>query len=447
MFSPLKRPGNQPLKQTVSRKMPLHKAVANRPDGLGARLCAVFNALLVSEITGCDFALVWPETYVNSDRFHAVPPVEKIFSAEFVAAHCLPPDSPEAARARPIPLPGRMLPEDARKYFRESMQQSDVCLPWNQLLRRLRITPQERDALVNNVIRRMQFTAELRHVQHLSMEVLLPKLPAAIHLRSGDIVYGRFAENPNFAGKTIPTPLAKLIIEEDRTGAGFVLMGQEPEFAAKLAAAGKALDAAHYLPELSASAVASAFRDIFLMARCDSYCAGSSGFAAFAENIGKCKVAPWERIRTKAEWARMILEEVKKGLNSLYTERQAGFACFFAYDCLCKSEDVASRTLALAMAREFSPENRLYGLLSALNAFDDGLWEKGESALAELATRLDLSLDALLASREMRRICSSRSGSGTNPYERHVEGIHLAAQHGCRTAEILLPLICEDGRS
>jgi hypothetical protein len=422
------------------------RAIAARPDGLGARLCAIFNALLVSELTGCDFAFTWPETYVNRDAFHAVPEVEKVFSADFITRHYFPPSALASMSAQPLKFPDRLSAEEMRHYLQASLRESSLSLSWNQLLRRLEVSPAERKSLVQKVNRRMLFSEELCEIRLRTSKVPLPQRATAMHLRAGDIVYGRFSENPNFAGKTIPAPLANLIIEQDRSGAGFVVFGQEPDFAAKLAASGKATDALQLLPDLNVSPLALALKDVFLMARCAGYYAGSSGFAAFAENIGRCQVVRWDRKRTKPEWSRLILNEVAR-TGGMYTSQQAGFACFFAYGCLGETDDMGQRTKALAMARAFAPSNRLFGLLYALNAYDQGLWELAEDTLSKLADQLGTNKDALLASREMKRIGLSRTGSGENPYTRHLHGLTNAAKSGCPSAEPLLELMDDKRRT
>lgn len=415
-------------------------AVADRPDGLGARLCAIFNALLVSEITGCHFAFTWPETYVNTDNFHAVPEVGHVFSDAFVKLHYLSPSSISHLSPTPLLLPNKMPVEQAQHYFNSHLQEYNISLPWNQLLRRLAVSPEERRHLVLSVTSRMQLSDELAEVRRRAASLAFPRRSTAIHLRAGDIVYGRFAENPNFAGKTIPAPLAKLIIDEDQSDACFVLFGQEPEFASMLAAKGIALDGAQILPDLNSSPISWALKDVFLMARCGGYYAGSSGFIAFAENIGNCRPVRWDRKRSKSAWARLIMEEVNKGLGIYYSDQQAAFACFFSYTCLGQLE-VKDRLKALSMARGLCPTNRLYALLFALNLYDQASWAPAEKALSELSAKLDQSKDALLASREMLRLCKSRTGSGKNPYAPHILGLESAVRHGCPSAQVLHTMI------
>jgi hypothetical protein len=407
-------------------------AIADRPDGLGARLCAIFNALLVSELTGADFAFTWPETYVNSDPFHAVPDARQVFSDGFVSCHCFPPASADCFAAKPLTLPPLMPLLQAREYLNKALDESNVTLPWNPLLRRIEMSPQEERDLVLRVQRRLQFSSELRDVRRRTREVALPRRATALHLRAGDIVYGRFSENPNFVGKTIPAPLAKLILDEDSAKADFVLFGQEPEFASLMTDAGKAVSAFDLLPDLNKFSLHSALKDVFLMARCKGYYAGSSGFMALADNIGRCRNLRWDRKRPKSVWARMICNEVEKQ-SDIYSLQQSAFSCFFAYTYFEKS-DTEHRLYSIAMARSFSPTNRLYGLLQALNAYDQGLWEEAELALSEVACARGVDKCELLESRGMRRILSSKSSGGISPYQSHEHGLRRAVRHGCPSA-------------
>ncbi len=422
-----------------ANRMKASVAIADRPDGLGARLCAIFNALLVSELTGAEFAFTWPETYVNSDPFHAVPDVEEVFAPGFVRQHYFAPSAAGSFAAKPLALPQRMPLDSARKYLSEALEASNVSLPWNKLLRRIEMPPEEERDLVRRTSKRLQLSSELREIRRRAREIALPPRATALHLRAGDIVYGRFSENPNFTGKTIPTPLAKLIIDEDSSKMDFVLFGQEQEFASLMANAGKAQNANDLLPDLNNSALHSAFKDVFLMARCQGFYAGSSGFIAFAANIGRCRNLRWDRKRTKATWAHMILTEVDKG-SETYGLQQSAFACFFSYNCFDEA-DTVHRLHALKMARRFSPANRLYGLLYALNSYDKGQWEEAESALSEVAKARGMSKEDMLGSSEMKRILSSRAGTGISPYKSHEMGLRSAAEHGCPSAQTLSAVI------
>jgi hypothetical protein len=416
-----------------------YAAIANRPDGLGARLCAVFNALLVSELTKCRFAFTWPESYVKTDSFHAVPEVERLFDEEFIENYYIEPFAAESQSAVALSLPPRYSMEQMKQHLLGTLEKGHMSLPWNPLLRSMQISKEERITLVEQVSKRMQLSQTLREVRRRANAVSLPPKATALHLRAGDIVYGRFAENPHFAGKTIPVPLANLIIQQDRSKTNFVIFGQEPEFAASLAERGQAIDAAELLEDLNSCKLSSALKDVFLIARCTGYYAGSSGFTAFADNIGRCKHLRWDLLRTKNEWALLILDEVENNLDA-YTSQQAAFACFFAYGCLDGSLHFEERMRALRMARCLSPSNRLYGLLQALHAYDQSLWDSAEATLSELSTSLGTDLKTMLESREMRRLLLSRS-SGKHPYELHMKGLRAAVEHGCSSAKVLLPVI------
>src|SRR5687768_14710427 len=68
------------------RNNSMKEIVATRGDGLGARLGAILNSMVLAETLELPFFFGWPRMESDSG-YHAIAPVTDVFSKEFIARH------------------------------------------------------------------------------------------------------------------------------------------------------------------------------------------------------------------------------------------------------------------------------------------------------------------------------------------------------------------------
>lgn len=416
--------------------MNLHRVIAARTDGLGARLSAIFNALIISDIVGCDFAFTWPHSYVKNDEFHTVPEVQEIFSPHFLQSHYFAPQTQNEEDLPTLAFPKGSLAE-TRRLLISLLSRSEYNVSWTPFMRQLdALSSEDRKQLTSRAVERLGFSTRIEAIRRRIQEQTLPDHAKALHLRSGDIIYGRFADSPGWTTKVIPAPFAAVFLRHDNDPSSFVIFGQEVEVADALSKEYGAVSARSLCNSSKASPLEVVFEEIFLLARCSQIYSGSSAFAVFAGMLGECNFPKWRRHLEDAQWINLFAAELERNYAA-YSSQQVAFSYFCLYELSQKRGSHSDLLSLIGKALHFFPTNRLYALLYCLNSFDRCLWDVGEAALDTLGVRFGQSKDELLSSREMRRVLRSRPG-GSNPYARHINGLEQANRAGSPSAKALL---------
>lgn len=193
-----------------------------------------------------------------------------------------------------------------------------------------------------------------------------PEDAVAIHLRAGDIIYGHYANSPRWLNKVICTPMAAILarILHER-GHTVILFGQESDTTCKLARRYGYLNAAEFYPIPPHSNVEAAFTDIFLISRCTSIFAGSSGFARIASQIRLATLQNPLSVLSRKEWPSRIHSEVDAN-PELYSPEQRAFAYLVCIDFCLKTGAVEALPEYARLARVHNRSNDMYALIEAL---------------------------------------------------------------------------------
>ncbi len=362
--------------------------VAQNDDGFGERLKAVMNAMLMAEAFGGRFYFNWGPLRRTAEtlKTQSVDHRKTTFSADFIRAHHVNKailNSVSIGEFHSLPQ-GETLAARMSGYDGVTIRQNLAPFQHKELAAR-NVDPK---TAYPRIFEKIAFAPALARMKDLADRVDLAADTVALHLRSGDVVYGPPRGVGRFAGKCFPYPLVTTFIRE-RTAAGddLLVFGQDEDFLAALQRNQGVRLARDYLPA-NATATEAALFEICLMSRCKEICAGSSGFAHVASWRGGAPISSLYALFEPAR-ARAIIHDhvmsagsiggVNDGANDGISDLQKAFACWAAlYVCGDALAITEADLDLLGASRRYDPENDLYLLAEACS-----LYARGDAATAE----------------------------------------------------------------
>jgi hypothetical protein len=214
----------------------------------------------------------------------------------------------------------------------------------------------------------------------------LPGPMAALHLRSGDIVHGQHRASLVFAGKVIPSTLARAIITRlSAMGLATLLVGQHRSTLDYLKAETGAMLGSDFGADAFEDQTSKAFFEMALMARCRQIYAGSSIYAEIASLMGDVPLMRASALFDRPQAATIILDELK-GRQAEYHPREAAFGYQAAFLAMEGKATPADGRAVLEKARALDPENDAYALKIAAAHFREGEHASGEAVLKAAMT-------------------------------------------------------------
>ncbi|MGX8012143.1 hypothetical protein ACVDG8_025835 [Mesorhizobium sp. ORM8.1] len=386
---------------------------ATRTDGLGGRLLAMVNAKSLADRMGCRFGFTWNGQSVEQMEFHAVERVDEVFSADFVEKHWL---GDEIDVTRFSALGGTFTRHSLEAEARTPGLQGWTCNEFG-ILRSLRQGWFKARLPVNKPARwRRQAFASLGFAPAVKAAIAaaderrFSRPMAALHLRSGDIVYGSYRSRLEFGEKVIPAPLARGIVSKLASkGLATLLIGQDQAMLDYLKSETGALLAEDFGAGEFTDEMLKAFFEMALMARCRRIYAGSSAFATIASAIGGAPVLRSKALFNQGRTASLILEELKmRGAD--YHPLEAAFAYQWAFRLREGRIKPAGTRQILEKALALDPENRAYVLKIVASHFREKNYLYGEAILkAFMAKEFDASGEMPT---EIMQLLTSRSWRG-----------------------------------
>ncbi len=356
--------------------------VSNREDGLGERLRALCNAIAVANFLGADFRFEWDAIPFHPE-LHAIQPVEDTFEAGFVRDHhaakvvseeyaalVFPPYTPAKLCAlMEAPYKGIIMQQTGLHHIMDLKAQPD----WPQRFR------QAFDSL--------PFVAPVEAARQRALTAELPAHPVALHLRSGDIVFGEHRFRGRFGAKVVTYPVAKrLIMDLMAEGKTPVIFGQDQvtcRYLAERYGAKLAVDILG-LPE-DATALQAALADIVLMSRCERILAGNSGFALMAEALDMAPHIDPDSLFTPEETADIIVHD--DDIDDPATpvpDLQRAFAWFAAYRLAAEVKPPEELLAILGKAIRYDRRNAHYRMVRAAIFMAQNRGRSAEQELARL---------------------------------------------------------------
>ncbi|WP_245454745.1 hypothetical protein [Mesorhizobium sp. M3A.F.Ca.ET.080.04.2.1] len=350
----------------------------NRNDGLGGRLLAMANAKSLADRLGYRFGFSWNSKAVTDQQSHTVDVVEKIFSAEFIDRYWL----GDKIKASKFGVLGGapFTPSDLDAVARQGKLRGWVCDHFDVLdyFRDGGAEPVRR----SEALRSFGFSREVRQALEAAGKCRFPGPMAALHLRSGDIIYGHHRRRLVFAEKAIPSTLAKAIVAElSARGLRTLLIGQDRTTLDYLKAETGAWRTDDFGAGEFNDETQHTFFEMALMARCQQIHAGGSIYAAVASAMGDVPSAA--AVFGNSQASGIILEELRKH-GSDYHPLDAAFGYQWAFLAMEDDLSPARAREILERASALDPANDAYDLKFAAVCFRQGDHAAGEARLKSL---------------------------------------------------------------
>ncbi|QKC86110.1 hypothetical protein EB232_09795 [Mesorhizobium sp. NZP2077] len=354
--------------------------VANRIDGLGGRLFAMANAKSLADRLGYRFGFTWNSRDITDQDSHTVDVVGKIFSGDFIEKHWL----GEKIKAAEFGVLGgsAFAPSDLEAVARSGKLRGWICDDFGVLdfFRDEGVRPAPSEAL-----QAFGFSPAVRQALDAAGKCRFPGPMAALHLRSGDIVYGQYRKRLVFADKVIPSTLARAVVAElSSKGMTTLLVGQDRATVDYVSGQTGALRTDDFgAAAFKGEEALSAFFEMALMARCQQIYAGNSIYAVVASVMGEVPCLGISALFDKQRAAELIMEELQAH-QADYHPLEAAFGYQWAF--LSQEDEIApaqAREL-LGKAGALDPENDVYDLKMAASHFHEGNYPAGEAILKSL---------------------------------------------------------------
>lgn len=328
---------------------------ALRNDGLGERLCAIFNGLFLSKLHNTEFKLNWPtKGEAFNSTFHSVGILENIFSNEFITK---------------FHIDENQIPIDITDY-KESISENhhNISVPQsNSVISSLSLSGDTIKNIRENVINELDYSENIKKIFNHPSLYKFNTNTVAIHIRAGDIIYGKYSKSPNFHSKVIVAPLVVKLIEKEIEDKNVVyLFGQDKELIKNLNSIYGLDDVYNGFDINTTSPIENAMYDIFAMSRCKKIFAGSSGFARIASMLGGNKVLNPLSGSKKIDLSYEIRKELSSRRFSIYSPQQIGYSYYVAFRLSENTNDEDHHITCLKNACDACSDNPLFLLSLAL---------------------------------------------------------------------------------
>ncbi len=348
---------------------------ADRNDGLGGRISAIVNAVRLARVTGSRMRVVWPPD-PNLEFGQAVPPASEVFDDEWRAEHVV--DSKHVKGAVRIRDIERNLPAvEAALAERDA-----VIVPWVPLSRLYVepqfVTPSRPD------FDTIGFSPSWRAAIDAADRASLPEHAVALHVRAGDLIYGRYRRQFVHTAKAIPYVVAERVCEV-ATGAGaqVVVFGQGEDFLRTIGRVPGVTLAVDLLPGAFAPAQ-QAIAEIVLMSRAERIVARESVFAALASQLSGAPVSGTDAYLSIEDEVATTLARVP---SAPWGHLGAAGAYFSAYVQSAGRIPLETSLELVKRAGAADPGNPLYPIVTADVLARMGADEEADATLAAALTR------------------------------------------------------------
>lgn len=334
--------------------------ISNRNDGLGERLKAMLNAIVMAKMFQRKFHIFWPSEVSAGKEFHAIDSKEYIFSKNYVEENFI--EKEFLSKIKISPLSGI---NNIQEIFTKSEADSYVCHQ-NEKFSFLQEAGGTIPGIYKEAFDSIKFSESICNAISAAKNINIGEKAAAIHIRGGDIIYGRYRLSQRYQNKAICFPLVIALIDKlKKQGFTPVIFLQDKAVERELRHEkfNGIILARDYSNPFDTTE--QAFFEITLMSRCQLILAGTSGFAEVAARISGIKVTKNSDYLSKNE----SISAIKNWL--LGNEKIDSFQHSFALlNYVLIGEDIISTKEideALTQAEINDPENGLYPAKRVLN--------------------------------------------------------------------------------
>jgi tetratricopeptide repeat protein len=364
------------LKRHHSSKIVL----ARRSDGLGQRLNALLNGMRLADLLDVEFRFTWPIEGWATRVDHSVVPAEEFFSTRFLQKHV---DHEASGGGFHAPKRAKDL-DDLRSQLREAPR---GLLAPNRPLGKVvgtKVVPDIERTFAAE-FDRIGFHPDIEAAIAEARGVSLPEGSVGLHLRAGDVLFGRLRMRNRTWDKCVPAPIARALIERFRDeGRRVLVFGQDADLVRHLCDNTGSIEAESLRPEMSRPQ--RAMFDMMLLSRCERIVGARSGFAGYAANITGKSVETYTQLVSPEDGLELTRADLAKN-GAHYHPLQRAFAWWAAYYRARRELSYDEAVELVSAALEADPENPRTQLRLAALHFEQGHLDLGHQVLVDAIVR------------------------------------------------------------
>jgi chondroitin synthase len=371
-FKAFENKGVEEKRERVGRTIFL----AQRTDGFGERLRALLNAKALADYYSSEFKFDWKLMYHGGRDMNAVASKELTFSDSFIEDYHVDVINITDQSIGRVDDYEQTLSHEDDNYFDVTQNTNLSKIPFlKQVFSEINLA---------DVFLSIKFSEELDHAINAANHVYFDKDSIAIHLRAGDIIFGKAGYTDRYVNKVIPYTLAIMFIKMfHEQGNNIVLFGQDNEFCQFLVKEYNVTYADSLCPKSYTKEQRCLF-DIVLMSKCTKVIAGSSGFSILACNIGNIKRSDPKSILSKKESVLSTIKMLKETSDDVKKHyKQISFTCNWAISNGRDFIEDKDFNFLVNLGFENDPSNYLFVFLKAIYFFKINDIEQVELILHE----------------------------------------------------------------
>lgn len=364
----------------------------NRTDGLGERLCAMINAIRLADCLDADLRFhwtsdVWNPVYHQLDveastpvLGHSIGSAADFFSKDYIGRHGL--DNYErkmfrAFPAKPISLEqvlkiqteGNISGWTPSQHFLESEFDSGF-------MSRVKLD-------TASAFHRIEFSASISSAIRAARSMDVGPY-IALHMRSGDMVFGEVRKWGLWSNKVLNPSVAKdIITDAKRKGKRVAIFGQDVETLGMLRDKFGAMLPYEVANGLGLNSVERAMFEIIFMSRADMIIGGNSGFARAACMIGGKQLTNMFSLYSAIDYSNITLKDLLSTTGE-YHRLVTAYSYWQAYAFGRAKRTPQELAKIISKAAEYDPGNLLYRIIHAALQYRMHADVNGERELAAL---------------------------------------------------------------
>lgn len=361
--------------------------LANRVDGLGERLCAMINAIRMSAYYNADFRFVWTDKiwndiYTKTDPSgptnllgQSIASIENIFAPAFIKDHAVSAWSKEDFDPLPTPAPSSNdgPPSDVKGWY---TTQHHLAQDYGANI--------EKTCPITSMdaFQKIGFHPDTAAFIERAQQIDLPEF-TALHLRSGDMVYGDVRKWGFWGNKVInPVIALDIIKQEDKAGRHVIVFGQDIDWLRQTKTTESITFAYDLLDVTDIKPHQRALFEIILMSRASTIIAGDSGFARAASMIGNLPITGMFRHYSPIRYSEITVAELEHLSKNLHPYMTA-YAYWQAYAFGRTLRSVPDLIQIIEKSHHLDPGNYLYLVILAALHYRMEQDEVAENLLAQ----------------------------------------------------------------
>lgn len=344
--------------------------LSDRSDGLGERLKSLLNAVVLSYIYGTNYYFTWKPISNSVRKFHSIEMVEEVFSESFINEHFV--DSAKSFRDI-LPIENFSKTDSIPRCIRVNQNPIDRYMP------SLKNKITSKDYV--SAFRAISFSEKVSFAINVANGVELGENVLAIHVRSGDIVHGRYRHGDRYTKKVIPLYALDLLITKNLDAYDqIVLFGQDESVCDYFSRNFNCVVSSKNLtPDENFSTLQRAMFDIALMSRCSQIISGTSGFSQLSATIsGQKNIDPLEYLNNHYDHSSIVVKAFSflTDNSEVFSPLDIAFSYWHLYYNFVDRENLELSERCVGQAVVKDPDNYFYKVVYALILSNASFYER-----------------------------------------------------------------------